>query len=87
MTLFLNFAWIFVGVLKFGGLAVALIGVAIFGWYFVRGNAQAAREDASTVPSSSWRGAGPIFGAKILGLGIALQILSVLLAVALPGRL
>jgi hypothetical protein len=85
--LFLNFAWTFVGVLKFGGLVVALIGVAVFGWYFVRGNAQAARDDSNKVPSSSWRGPGPIFGAKILGFGIALQLLSVLLAVALPGRL
>jgi hypothetical protein len=87
MTLFLNFAWTFVGMFKFGGLAVALIGVAVFGWYFVRGNAQAARDDSDKVPSSSWRGPGPIFGAKILGVGIALQVLSVLLAMALPNRL
>ena len=84
---FLNFAWMFVGLLKFGGLAVALVGVAIFGWYFVRGNAQAARDNADKVPPSSWRGPGPIFGAKILGIGIALQILSVLVSVTLPGRL
>jgi hypothetical protein len=87
MTLFLNFAWTFVGVLKFGGLAVALIGVAVFGWYFVRGNARAARGDCDKVPSSSWRGPGPILGTKILGVGIALQVLSVLLAGVLPGRL
>jgi hypothetical protein len=31
MMVFLNFAWMFVGLLKFGGLAVALVGVAIFG--------------------------------------------------------
>ena len=55
MTLFLNFAWTFVGVLKFGGLAVALIGVAVFGWYFVRGNARAARDNADKIPSSSCR--------------------------------
>jgi hypothetical protein len=87
MMLFLNFAWTFVGVLKFGGLAVDLIGVAVFGWYFVRGNAQAARDNSDKIPSSSWRGPGPIFGAKILGVGIALQVFSVLLAAALPGRL
>jgi hypothetical protein len=87
MALFLNFVWTFVGMLKFGGLAVALIGVAVFGWYFVRGNAQAARDDPDKVPSSSWRGPGPIFGTKILGVGIALQVLSVLLATALPSRL
>jgi len=87
MTLFLNLAWMFVGVLKFGGLVVAFIGVAVFGWYFVRGNAQAAQGNSDKVPSSSWRGPGPILGAKILGLGIALQAMSVLIAVALPGRL
>jgi hypothetical protein len=87
MAVFLNLAWMFVGVLKFGGLAVALSGVAVFGWYFVRGNAQAARDNADKVPSSSWRGPGPIFGAKILGTGIALQVMSALLAAALPGRL
>jgi hypothetical protein len=85
--MFLSLAWMVVGVLKFGGLGVALIGVAVFGWYFVRGNAQAARSDSDKVPSSSWRGPGPIFGAKILGLGIALQVVSVLVVVALPGRL
>ncbi len=87
MMQFLNFAWALVGVLKFGGLAVALIGVAVFGWHFVRGNAHAAQDNSDKVPSSSWRGPGPVFGAKILGVGIALQVMSVLLAIALPGRL
>jgi hypothetical protein len=87
MTMFLNLAWMFVGILKFGGLAVALIGVAVFGWYFVRENAQAAQGNSNKVPSSSWRGPGPIFGAKILAVGMTLQVMSVLLAVALPGRL
>ncbi len=87
MALFLDLAWLIVGVLKFGGLALALIGIAVFGWYFVRGNDRAARDGAGGVPSSSWRGPGPILGAKILAGGIALQLLSVLLAVMLPGRL
>ncbi len=73
--------------LKFGGLALALIGVAVFGWYFVRGNARAARDGTGGVPPSSWRGPGPILGAKMLAGGIALQVLSVLLAVMFPGRL
>ncbi len=87
MALFLNLAWLSVGVLKFGGLALALIGVAVFGWYFVRGNARAARDGTGKVPISSWRGPGPMLGAKMLAGGIALQVLSVLLAVMLPGRL
>jgi len=45
----------FVGGLKFGGVAVALIGAAVFGWYFLRGNAQTARNNSDKVPSSSWR--------------------------------
>jgi hypothetical protein len=86
MKLFLDLAWTLVAVLKYGGLAIALAGVAVFGWHFVRENAHSARDGSSEILPSSWRGPGPMLGAKMLVIGIILQILSVLLAVTLPGR-
>ncbi len=84
MRLLLDVAWPLVGLLKYTGLAAALIGIVIFGWFFVRGNAQSESGD---VPSSSWRGPGPMLGAKILMVGTLLEIASIGLAVLLPGRL
>ena len=74
--------------LKFGGLAVALIGVAVFR-LALRARKRARRTGQFRQSSILFlaRQRGPVFGAKILGVGIALQVMSVLLAVALPGRL
>jgi hypothetical protein len=87
MRFFLDIAWPLVSVLKYLGLAAALGGVAVFGWFFVRGNAQAAQNGNGTVPSSSWRGDGPMFGVRVLTAGILMEVVSVLLASVLPGRL
>ena len=86
MNNILDVAWSLSAILKFGGIAVALAGVAIFGWYFVRANARAARNESEEGASVAWGGAGAKIGIKILGLGILLQIAAFLLAVVLPGR-
>ena len=87
MAYFLDGAWMLVKTLSFGGFAVALAGVAVFGWYFVRINAQAVHNDTGAIPPEAWRGEGAIFGLKILATGAAMQIAAMVLAAILPGRL
>jgi hypothetical protein len=82
----LNLAWIFCGTLKFGGLAVALGGVAMFGWYFVKANARSARRDAGEDARVAWGGKGAMTGAKVLALGLVAQFAAFLLMALLPGR-
>ena len=86
MRMLLNLAWIFCGTLKFSGLAVALGGVAMFGWYFVRANARAARKDAGENAAVAWGGAGAMRGAKVLALGLLMQFAAFILMALLPGR-
>jgi hypothetical protein len=85
MTHISDIAWIVVKTLSFGGLAVALAGVAIFGWYFVRLNAIAARGETNQIPSESWRGPGAKLGLAVLTGGAGMQLASYLLAVLLRG--
>ena len=61
----LSAAWTLQKGLSLGGLAVALAGVATFGWHFVRINAAAAQGDSSEIPPESWRGAGARYGLSI----------------------
>ncbi len=68
------------------GLAFALAGLSIFGWYFVSLNAQAAREDSGAIPPESWRGPGARLGSWVFAAGVALAIASVALSGMLPGR-
>jgi hypothetical protein len=86
MKQLLDIAWILVKILAFGGLGVALTGVAVFGWHFVRHNAIAGQGEGNQVPPESWRGPGARFGLVILAAGAGLQIVSMLLAALLPGR-
>ena len=79
-------AWILQKVVSIGGLVVALAGVATFGWYFVRINAVAARGDSGEIPRESWGGAGARRGLSIFAAGVALAVISVILAAALPTR-
>lgn len=87
MTLVLDIAWLLVKVLSYGGFIVCFAGVIIFGWYFVRLNARAARSDTAGIPREAWRGRGAMFGIRVLGFGAGMQIASIILSVALPGRL
>ena len=82
----LSAAWLLHKTLSLGGLAVALAGVAIWGWHFVRINALAARGDTSEIPPESWRGAGARYGLLLLAVGVALALASMVLGAILPGR-
>ena len=60
MNLLFDAAWLLIKVLSYGGLAVALLGVAIFGWHFVRLNARAGRGDSGDIPRIlAWSGRDP----------------------------
>ena len=86
MTFLHDGAWILVKTLSYGGLAVALLGVAIFGWHFVRINARAGRGDTNEVPRESWRGRGATLGLKVLLTGAGMQVASFLLSGVLQIR-
>jgi hypothetical protein len=85
MTYIHDAAWILVKTLSFGGVAVALAGVAIFGWYFIRLNAIAAQGEANSIPAESWRGRGAKRGLVVFAGGAGLQLSSFLLAAMLRG--
>ena len=87
MNVILGGAWALIKILSYGGFAAALLGVAVFGWYFVQANARAARTDASAVPPDAWRGKGALRGLKLLACGAGMQIASILLSAVVPGRL
>ncbi len=69
MDLLLHLAWMLALALRYGGIIVLFSGVALFGVYFIAGNARATD---GAIPRSSWRGKGPVKGMKIVGLGIAM---------------
>ena len=86
MISLLDAAWILVKILSYGGLAMALAGVGVFGWHFVHHNAVAAQGEDNRVPAESWRGRGARLGLMILAGGVGLQLASMLLAALVPGR-
>jgi hypothetical protein len=81
MTLILHLAWILMISLRYGGVVVVFAGVGVFGVYFIAGN---ARVSDGIVPRSSWRGAGPVKGIKIVALGIAMLLAAYVLSLFLP---
>jgi len=83
----LDAAWLLQKTLSLGGLVLALAGVAIFGWYFVRLNALAAHGDSGKVPPEAWRGPGARFGYSIFAAGVVMAVASMILGGTLPGRL
>ncbi len=82
----LDAAWKLIQYLDWGGLAAAFAGVVLFGWHFIRINAAAAQIDTAKVPSSSWRGQGARSAYMLVAIGAGMQIASIILAVAVPGR-
>jgi hypothetical protein len=70
--------------LKFAGAAIAVTGVGIFGFYFIRDNGRSARRGESSVPAKAWRGPGPRKAARIFAVGISALTLSVLVSLILP---
>lgn len=87
MTIALDIAWTIVSLVRYGSLAVVLLGVAIFGKHFIGINARAAQTESGDIPDESWRGPGAITGFKLVGLGFALLAVSLLFSALLPPRL
>jgi hypothetical protein len=87
MSFALDMAWDLVGLIRYGSLAAALLGVIVFGRHFVAINARAADIGRSDIPDESWRGPGAVTGFKLIGLGFALLVVSLFIAALLPPRL
>ncbi|MBS0281794.1 MAG: hypothetical protein JSR25_11580 [Proteobacteria bacterium] len=87
MSIVLDLAWDFVGLIRYGSLAAVLVGIVIFGRHFVGINARAAQTGRGDIPDESWRGAGAINGFKLIGLGFAMLLVSLFVSALLPPRL
>jgi hypothetical protein len=81
MALLLSIAWFSMTVLRYGGVFTVFAGVALFGVYFISGNGR-ARDGA--VPASSWSGAGPRKGLKIVALGAAMLLIAHIISLMMP---
>jgi hypothetical protein len=69
--------------LRFAGVIVIFAGVGLFGAHFVRGNGQSID---GRVPRSSWLGAGPRKGMRIIVLGVILLACAFLISFFMPDR-
>jgi len=81
MAIALSIAWFSMTALRYGGVLTVFAGVALFGVYFISGNAR-ARDGA--VPASSWNGAGPRKGLKIAALGAAMLLAAHVISLMMP---
>ena len=77
----LHLTWIAMTILRFAGVAVLFAGVALFGVYFVGGN---ARSKDGSVPRSSWLGAGPRKGIRIFAAGLVMVLAAFALSLFMP---
>ena len=67
--------------LRFAGVIVVFAGIGLFGVYFIAGN---ARSNNGNVPRSSWSGAGPKKGMRIIALGAVLLLSAFLIGLLMP---
>jgi hypothetical protein len=79
-----HFAWLLMTVSRFAGITFIFAGVTLFGVYFIGGNARAARSGRSSVPTSSWLGAGPKKAMRIAAVGVFMLILAFVVGLFLP---
>ena len=70
--------------LKFAGVAIAVIGVGYFGFHFIGENARSAQRGESAVPVKAWQGAGAKRGFSIVAVGGLMLITSFIVALVLP---
>jgi len=77
----LHLGWMLMTVLRFSGVLVVFAGVALFGVYFIGGN---ARSKNGTVPRSSWLGAGPKQGMRISAWGLLMLAAAFVLSLMMP---
>lgn len=81
MTLVIHLAWILIIACRYAGIIAVYAGVALFGFYFIGGN---ARSKNNAVPASSWLGAGPKIGMKIAGVGLLMMACAWALELFMP---
>ena len=67
--------------LRFAGVVVIIVGVSLFGVYFIRGN---ARSIDGNVPRSAWLGAGPMKGVRFVAVGAALMACAFVISFFMP---
>jgi len=67
--------------LRFAGVIVIFAGVGLFGLHFIQGN---GRSTNGSIPRSSWLGAGPRKGMRIVALGAILLTVAFLISLFLP---
>jgi hypothetical protein len=84
MALALHLAWILMTVLRFAGIIIIFGGVALFGAFFIAGNARAAD---GRVPASSWQGAGPRKAMRIAAFGALMLFAAFLVSLFMPNGL
>jgi len=82
MAIVLATAWFLMTALRYGGVLTVFAGVALFGVYFISGNARPGRDGA--IPASSWRGTGPRKGIKIALLGAAMLVTAHAISLFMP---
>jgi hypothetical protein len=80
-ALALHLAWLLMTVLRFAGIIIVIAGVALFGVYFIGGNARATD---GRVPVSSWLGAGPKKAMRIVALGALMLLAAFLTSFFIP---
>jgi hypothetical protein len=81
MVLVIHLAWILIIACRYAGIIAIYAGVALFGVYFISGN---ARSRNNAVPLSAWLGVGPRKGMKIAAIGAALLLFAWALQLFLP---
>lgn len=84
MVLILHIAWLAMTFLRFGGVAVVFAGVAMFGAFFIAGNAKAARGGGGGIPRSSWLGAGPRRAMRIVAVGAIMLLGAFTISLFMP---
>jgi hypothetical protein len=68
-------------VLRFAGIIVIIAGVGLFGVHFIGEN---GRSINGSIPRSSWQGAQPRKGMRIVALGAILLSVAFLISLIMP---
>jgi hypothetical protein len=84
MVLALHLGWILMTVLRFAGIIIVFAGVALFGIFFIGSNARAVD---GHIPASSWKGAGPKKGIRIIALGALMLLVGSVISLFMPNGL
>ncbi len=76
-------AWLLSTSLFYSGVALALAGVGMFGWFFIGANAVAARTSKGSDTAFVWGGPKARRGLKVFAVGVLVHLSGYLLGAAL----